>query len=317
MNENLNYALVFPGQGSQTVGMCKEFYNNFGCAKNIFEEADDALNFNLTRLMFEGPEEELTLTENAQPAILTASIAVLKVLTDEMKIKLNPVCVAGHSLGEYTALVASKVLKFSDGVKLVNKRGKFMQEAVEPGVGSMAAILGLSSEEVISVCESVAKNHECQPANFNAPGQVVISGLNDFVDMAVNEAKGRGAKRAIKLNVSAPFHSRLMISAANKLNEEFKKIDWDYPEWQIISNVDARPVEEPKEIQANLFEQTFSPVLWQNSVEYMADKLKINAFFEIGSGEVLSGLIKRTIKGINIKSTGTPQKLEELAECLR
>ena len=312
----MKYALVFPGQGSQSVGMGKEIYESFPSAKSVFEEADDALSFHLTRLIFEGPESDLTLTKNSQPAIMTMSIAALRVLTDEMNADLNPVCVAGHSLGEYTALVASGVLSFWDAVRLVRSRGEFMQEAVPEGKGSMAAVLGLDSEGVKKFCEGIAPNGEIQPANFNSPGQVVISGLTEYIDKAIEHAKEFGAKRAVKLNVSAPFHSQYMKPAAEKLKLEFAKISWNDSKYGIIANVSAKSVHESHEIQDSLYRQTFSPVLWENSVKYMTDELGLNRFYELGAGEVLSGLIKRCKKGLTIMAGGTPKALEAIRESL-
>ena len=311
-----NYALVFPGQGSQSVGMGKEIYESFSSAKSVFEEADDALSFHLTRLIFEGPENELTLTKNSQPAIMTMSIAALRVLTNEMNADLNPVCAAGHSLGEYTALVASEVLSFRDAVRLVRLRGEFMQEAVPEGKGSMAAVLGLDSEGVKKFCEAIAPNGEISPANFNSPGQVVISGLTEYIDKAIEHSKDFGARKVVKLNVSAPFHSQYMQPAAEKLKLEFAKISWKEAKYDIIANVSARPVKAVKEILGSLYRQTFSPVLWEGSVAYMNDELNVNQYYELGAGEVLSGLIKRCRKGTPVMSGGTPKALEAIRESL-
>ena len=308
----MSYSFVFPGQGSQSVGMGREIYNAFPCAKEVFDEADDSLSFHLTRLMFEGPESELTLTKNAQPAIMTVSIASLRVLTEAMGAKISPVCMAGHSVGEYTALCASGVIEFSDAVRLVRDRGVFMQEAVPEGVGSMAALIGASHEDAVKLCESVSQNGEVSPANFNCPGQVVISGLTEFVDSAISNAKSFGIKRAVKLSVSAPFHSKYMKPAADKLKDEFAKISWNEAEFPVIANVSAKPVKSPKEIQASLYAQTFSPVLWEDSVAFMADELSVDSFFELGAGEVLAGLIKKCRKGMNLFSASTPEKLEAL-----
>ena len=310
----MSYALVFPGQGSQSVGMGREIYEAFPCAKDVFDEADDALSSHLSRLIFEGPEGELTLTKNAQPAIMTVSIAALKVLSEAMGAEINPVCMAGHSLGEYTALCASGVISFRDAVSLVHKRGEFMQEAVPEGMGGMAALIGASHEDAEKLCENVAPNGEISPANFNCPGQVVISGMSEYIDNAISNAKTFGIKRAVKLSVSAPFHSRYMKPAAEKLRAEFAKISWNEAKCDIIANVSAKPVKSPAEIQDSLYAQTFSPVLWENSVAYMADTLGINAYYELGPGEVLSGLIKKCRKGFSpdLFSAGTPEKLEAL-----
>ncbi len=311
------YALCFPGQGSQSVGMGRELFEAFDVAKSVFEEADDALSSHLTRLMFEGDESELTLTKNAQPAIMTVSVAALRVLSDSMGVNLNPECCAGHSLGEYTALVAANALSFSEAVRLVHKRGEFMQEAVPEGKGSMAATLGMKPEAAKNLCESVAPDGEVRPANYNSPGQIVISGLTEYVDKAIAQAKNFGAKRAVKLNVSAPFHSKFMKPAADKLKLEFENCkSWNDAKWQIIANVSAKPVRKADEIRESLYNQTFNPVLWEDSVGFMCGDLGVNDYFELGSGEVLAGLIKRCRKGVNIISAGNPEKLEEIAKCL-
>ena len=312
----MNYSLCFPGQGAQSIGMGKEIYDAFKSAREVFEEADDALSFHLTKLIFEGDESELTLTKNSQPAIMTVSIAALRALTNELGTNVNPVCCAGHSLGEYTALAASGVLEFRDAVRLVRQRGIFMQEAVPEGKGAMAALMGLDEDGVKNLCDSVAPDLEIQPANFNSPGQIVISGMSEYIDKAIDSAKTFGAKRAVKLNVSAPFHSKFMKPAADKLKAEFEKISWNEAKYAIIANVNARSVKNPDEIRSSLYAQTFSPVLWQQSVNYMIDELKIDTFIELGPGEVLTGLIKRIRKGMNLYTSSKPDKLEAIAECL-
>ncbi|MDR1379367.1 MAG: ACP S-malonyltransferase [Synergistaceae bacterium] len=318
MNEEvaqLSYALCFPGQGAQEVGMGKALYESFPSAKEIFDEADDALSFHLARVIFEGPEEELRRTAVTQPAIMTVSVASTRVLEREMGVKLAPFCGAGHSLGEYTALVAAKVLSFRDAVELVHRRGQWMQEAAPEGMGAMAAILGLKAEEVVEVCSSVAPHMECQTANFNAPGQIVISGQAEFVEKAIAAAKAKGAKRAVPLNVSAPFHSRLMIPAAEKLRVQFGQYPWKDPEWPIVCNVDASPLSSADAIRKALFEQSYSPVRWADSIVRMADD-GVDVFLELGPGDVLSGLIKRCRKGLTVMAAGTPEKLEQMAKTL-
>lgn len=296
--------------------MGRELFDAFPAAKAVFEEADDALSTHLARLIFEGPDEELTLTANAQPAIMTVSVAALRALQDDMSVDLAPEFTAGHSLGEYTALVAAGTLSFWDAVKLVNKRGQWMQEAAPEGVGAMAAILGLDAAAIRAVCAEAAPGGECQAANFNSPGQVVISGVAEFVDKASELAKAKGARKAVRLNVSAPFHSRLMTPAAEKLKAEFERCSWSDPKWPIVANVSAKPVTTADAVRASLYEQTFSPVLWEDSVAYMADA-GVDTFLELGPGEVLCGLIKRCRKGLKQMAAGTPDALEAMAKLLR
>ena len=311
----MKYALCFPGQGAQEVGMGKALYEAFGSAKEVFDEADDALSMKLTRIIFEGPDEELKRTAVTQPAIMTASIAVMRVLEKEMGVTLKPSCGAGHSLGEYTALVAAKVLQFRDAIDLVHKRGAWMQEAVPEGMGAMAALIGLEADEVVSVCASVAPNKECQAANFNSPGQVVISGLAEFVEKAVAAAKEKGAKKAILLNVSAPFHSRLMMPVAEKLKERFDSCKWREAEWPVVCNFTALPESSVDGLRKALFMQTYSPVRWADSAVKMADD-GVDTFLELGPGEVLSGLIKRCRKGLTTMAACTPDKLELMAKAI-
>lgn len=311
----MNYALCFPGQGAQETGMGKALYETFASAREVFDEADDVLSFKITKIIFEGPDEELKRTAITQPAVMTTSIAAFRALEKEMGVTLSPACGAGHSLGEYTALVASGVLTFRDAVDLVHKRGAWMQEAAPEGVGAMAALLGLDANEVIEVCASVAPHMECQAANFNSPRQVVISGAAEFVEKAIAAAKEKGAKKAVMLNVSAPFHSRLMMPAAEKLKERFQACTWNDPKWPIVCNVSASPLVSPDAIRQALFEQTYSPVRWADSVIRMADD-GVGLFLELGPGEVLSGLNKRCRKGVEVMAAGTPEKLEQMAKAL-
>lgn len=288
----MKLSLVFPGQGAQEVGMGKDFFGRYYSARDVFERSDAALGFNLSRLIFDGPDEDLKKTEFAQPAILAMSMAVFRSLENEEGIALDPAFVAGHSLGEYTALVASGVLTLEDGVRLVNLRGKLMQEAVPLGKGSMAAVIGLEREKVISICDEASDLGVCQAANFNAPGQVVISGETIAVDKAVSLCKYAGAKRAMPLKVSAPFHCSLMRGVADRLREAFCGCAWNHPKWPLVANVSANIERDVESIHDALFLQTFMPVLWSDSIEYMISK-GVGRFLEIGPGAVLSGLIKR------------------------
>ncbi|AER66835.1 (Acyl-carrier-protein) S-malonyltransferase [Thermovirga lienii DSM 17291] len=307
------YSLIFPGQGSQEVGMGREFLDNFAVAREIFEIADDALGYKLSEIILEGPEEELKKTENAQPAIMTVSIAIFETMRRELGFEFEPKCVAGHSLGEYTALVAAGTLSLEDGVKLVHVRGKLMQDAVPLGRGAMAAILGLDKEVISNICEEASSFGVCEPANYNAPGQIVISGEKEAVDKAVEIAKEKGARRAVPLKVSAPFHCSLMKPVAEKLKKEFEKYEWSTPRWPLIANVSGEIEHDVEEIQNSLYHQTYMPVLWSVSVEKMAE-MGITAFVEIGAGAVLSGLVKRTLKGAKTIAVSSPKEVETLKE---
>jgi len=309
------YALVFPGQGAQETGMGAKLFESFSSARDVFNEIDDVLNFALSRIIFEGPEEELRLTAFAQPAILAVSMASLRVLQNEMlgKSFQMPVVSAGHSLGEYTALVAADCLSLRDGALLVHLRGKWMQEAVPEGRGSMYALMGIEAERINKICAEVAPNAECQAANYNSPGQIVISGEAPYVEKAVDLAKQSGAKKAVKLNVSAPFHSQLMRPVADKLSSQFEKCKWSAPKFPIVSNAWAKPVSKVEDIHKMLYEQTYSPVLWQDSILEMVNN-GIEDYIELGPGSVLSGLIKRCQKGLNCVSAGTPESLYSVAE---
>jgi [acyl-carrier-protein] S-malonyltransferase len=295
--------------------MGRALYDSFPAAKDVFDEADDALSMKLTEIIFRGPEEDLKRTAVTQPAIMTVSIAALRSLELGLGVKLAPAFGAGHSLGEYTALVASGVLSFRDAVALVHKRGAWMQEAAPEGVGAMAAIIGLEADDVVAVCASVAPHMECQAANFNAPSQVVISGRVEFVEKAIAAAREKGAKKVVMLNVSAPFHSRLMMPAAEKLRAQFATYRWQDPQWPIVCNVNASPLTSAETIRKALFEQTYSPVRWADSVVRMADE-GVDAFLELGPGEVLSGLNKRCRKGLRLMAAGTPETLERMAAVL-
>ncbi|WP_210469435.1 ACP S-malonyltransferase [Sporosarcina sp. 6E9] len=301
-------AFVFPGQGSQSVGMGQELAEKSG---HYFERANEVLGFSLSNLILEGPGEELTVTYNAQPALLTVGSMIASRLVEE---GITPDYTAGHSLGEYTALVASGVLSFEDGVSAVHKRGLYMNEAVPAGVGSMAAILGLDGEAVTKVTDSITANGDAvQPANLNCPGQIVISGTKAGVEKACVELKEAGARRAIPLDVSGPFHSSLMKPAAQKLNDTLGEIvmrDADIP---LIANVNASIVEKSEEIKGLLVEQLYSPVLWEDSVRTMLDN-GVTHFIECGPGKVLSGLIKKIDRSATVLPVYDEESLEAVIE---
>jgi [acyl-carrier-protein] S-malonyltransferase len=312
----VNYALVFPGQGAQEVGMGRELFEKYAAAREVFEKTDEALGFSLSRVIFEGPEDELTRTENAQPAILAVSIATKNVVEHELGCPLNPVLVAGHSLGEYTALVAAGTLSLEDGIRLVHLRGKWMQEAVPVGAGSMAAILGLEPDLVRQSCEEASEGEICSPANFNAPGQVVISGHANAVARAVEAARRLGAKKAIPLKVSAPFHCGLMEPVAERLYEAFKGCSWKRPSCPLVNNVYATLISDPEEIRQALRKQTFSPVRWYESVLEM-EKKGVREYLEIGPGNVLSGLVRKGSRQAITYDTSSTGNLEKMLTALR
>jgi len=298
-------AFVFPGQGSQYVGMGKEFYDNFNIAKEIFEEADDALHFSISDLCFKGPEETLKLTENTQPAILTASIAALRVFQNEKGLK--PHLMGGHSLGEYSALVASEAILFADAVQTVRLRGKFMQEAVPVGEGAMAAILGMEREEVEKLCEEASLEEVLSPANFNCPGQIVIAGHTKAVQRAIEGAKQRG-KKALLLQVSAPFHSPLMKPAGLRLEKVLEGISVRDLKIPVVTNVEAEINTSKDRVKGLLVNQVSSPVRWEESIKKMVGE-GIEQIVEIGPGKVLSGLMKRIHPNIE---TGNIENLQTL-----
>jgi [acyl-carrier-protein] S-malonyltransferase len=287
------YAFIFPGQGSQHAGMGRELSENFKTAAQSFEEADDALGFAISRLCYEGPEDQLKLTANTQPAILAASVAALRVLREESPV--TPAFLAGHSLGEYSALVASGALSFGDALRVVRARGSFMQDAVPVGVGAMAAILGVEPELLLEICAEAAQGETVSPANYNSPGQIVIAGHTGAVNRAIEIAKARGFRKAMLLPVSAPFHCALMQKAAERLSGALEPVQVNALATPVVSNVEARPNSDAARVKPLLVEQVCSPVLWDASVQSMVAQGVTN-FVEIGPGKVLAGLVKRIEK---------------------
>jgi [acyl-carrier-protein] S-malonyltransferase len=306
-------AFVFPGQGSQTVGMGRELTAAFATARHLFQEVDDALNQKLSQLMFEGPESELTLTENAQPALLAVSLAVVHVLQRDGGIDLaqKAELLAGHSLGEYSAICAAGSLAVADAARLVKTRGRAMQEAVPVNEGAMAALLGLDLEAVREVAEAAAQGEICVPANDNAPGQIVVSGHRAAVERAIELAKEKGARRCLLLPVSAPFHSALMAPAADVMAEALAEITLLPPRLPIVANVIAETVNTPESLRHLLVEQVTAPVRWRESVLYMRDQ-GIDTMVELGAGKVLTGLARRIDRDIAATAAGTPDEVEAL-----
>jgi [acyl-carrier-protein] S-malonyltransferase len=303
-------AFVFPGQGSQYVGMGKELYDQFNIVRDTFNEASEVLGFDLSNLCFEGEQSELSLTTNAQPALLTTSIACLRVLQNETSLK--PDYVAGHSLGEYTALVANGTIKLADAVHTVRKRGEFMQDAVPVGIGSMAAVLGLEKEKVFEICNQVSQNGMiASPANLNAPGQTVISGNKEAVENASEIAKSEGAKRVVPLDVSAPFHCELMKPAAERLSEVLDKIETSEMKAGLVANFTASVTNDSSQIKELLIKQVTSPVRWFESVETLHNQGCIQ-FIEIGPKNVLAGLIKRTLTDVSVSNFEKIAQLESI-----
>ena len=285
----MSAAYIFPGQGSQYPGMGKNLVENFGVAKRIFEEADDALHFSISRLCFEGSVEELQLTENTQPAILATSVALLRTIESEGFPK--PDYVAGHSLGEYSALVAASCLSLGDALRTVRSRGRYMQEAVPPGVGAMAAVMGAELKVIEDACEQARQNQVCAPANINSPNQVVIAGNAEAVERAMELLKGV-AKRVMRLNVSAPFHCSLMKPAQDKLSFELEQVAFSEPKMPVVTNVDAGITKAPAELRDALLRQVCSSVRWSESMELLLNN-GVTTFVEVGPGKVLSGLMRQ------------------------
>jgi [acyl-carrier-protein] S-malonyltransferase len=304
-------AFVFPGQGSQKVGMVKAWADACPQARATFEEADEALGFPLSRLCWEGPEEELNLTANTQPALVAASIAVLRALA-ALAPELKPVAVAGHSLGEYSALVAAGALDFADALRLVRRRGELMQEAVPVGKGAMAAIIGLDPEAIAGIAADAAQGEVCAVANLNGPAQTVIAGDKGAVDRAVALAKERGARKATLLAVSAPFHSPLMRPAREGMAPLLAATTFKDPQVPVVTNADAAPVTTGGAAREALVRQIDSPVRWVESVLRMEDELGVQTFVEVGPGNVLSGMNRRIVRSARATGISDPGHLRQL-----
>jgi [acyl-carrier-protein] S-malonyltransferase len=306
------FALLFPGQGSQHAGMGSGLVSLDEC-RAVFDAADAALEQPLSKLCFEGPEEDLALTENTQPAILTVCVAALRALEKALEPQgLQPVAAAGHSLGEYAAHVAAGTFAFDDAVRAVRARGRFMQEAVPVGVGAMAAIIGLKADEVSAICVAAAEDEVVAAANFNGPDQTVIAGHSDAVDRAIVGAEEAGAKRALRLTVSAPFHCSLMAPAAERLTPVLESMGFTAPRFPVYANVDAAPLADADAARSALLRQVDSPVLWNPLVERMiADG--IETFVEVGPGRVLSGLLRRMRRGVRVLSVSDAEGAERVA----
>ncbi|MCK9397889.1 MAG: ACP S-malonyltransferase [Methylobacter sp.] len=312
-SQTYNLAFVFPGQGSQSVGMLTELAASYPEVKHTFERASDALGKDLWSIVSKGPEEELNQTHNTQPAMLAAGVAIWEVWCRHSNVR--PAWMAGHSLGEYTALVCSEAMSLEDGIKLVAVRGRLMQEAVPPGVGAMAAILGLEDHQVVKVCADAAEHEIVSAVNFNSPGQVVIAGNVAAVERAMRAAKAAGAKRAVLLPVSVPSHCALMEPAARKLDEQLQGTVIDTPKMTLIHNVDVASHSAPEVIRNALKEQLYKPVRWADGIKFMHDQ-GVTCFVECGPGKVLIGLNKRIAKDAEHLSIYDPETLNTVLEQL-
>jgi [acyl-carrier-protein] S-malonyltransferase len=310
----MQFAFLFPGQGAQRVGMGAELAQNFSAARDTFNEADDALGFGLSKLCFEGPEEDLRLTANTQPAMVTAAIASLRVLNTEHDIA--PVVAAGHSLGEYSALVAAGALKFGDAVRAVRERGRLMQEACPPGQGAMAALIGLESDAVAEICAMVSDRGQIAvPANLNAPGQIVIAGHAAPVRRAIEIAKERGATMSVELKVSAPFHCPLMKPAQEGMTPILRRLAISPLKFPVIANVTAAPNSDPAKVADLLIEQITAPLRWAESMEQLG-KLGVTDAIEFGCGKVLMGLMRRINKNIRVRPLEDVASLKAVGEAV-
>ncbi|MGP0089184.1 MAG: ACP S-malonyltransferase [Xanthobacteraceae bacterium] len=306
----MSAAFIFPGQGSQSVGMGKALAAAFASARLVFEEVDTALGERLSRIIFEGPADALTLTENTQPALMAVSLAALRVLETEAGVDLarDAKFVAGHSLGEYSALAAARALSISDTARLLRVRGLAMQKAVPVGTGAMAALIGVELEQAAAIAAQAGESQVCQAANDNGGGQVVVSGDKQAVERAIEVAKNQGVRRAMLLPVSAPFHCALMQPAAEAMQEALARVTIKPPIVPLVANVLARPISDPREIVRCLVGQVTATVRWRESVAFMA-QAGVTRFYELGAGKVLSGLVKRIAEGVGGVAVGTPEDI--------
>ena len=304
-------AILFPGQGSQVVGMGSEFYNNFSSVKEIFNSADEKLKFKLSKVILEGPEDQLKLTQNTQPAILTVSYAIFKILKEEFNYNFeNTKYFAGHSLGEYSALLCAGSLSFEDALYLLFERGKSMQEAVPVGKGGMLAVLGSENEEIEDCIKKIKSKGVCEIANDNAPGQIIVSGNIELIQELQNILK-ENKKKSIMLPVSAPFHCSLMNAAATNMKSKIENVNFTKPNYEIIANVTSTPTNDPVEIKKLLVEQIYSKVRWRESILYMANQ-NITEYLEIGPGKVLTGLVKRILPSTNSSSINSIEDIKNI-----
>ena len=304
-------AILFPGQGSQVVGMGSEFYNNFSSVKEIFNSADEKLKFKLSKVILEGPEDQLKLTQNTQPAILTVSYAIFKILKEEFNYNFeNTKYFAGHSLGEYSALLCAGSLSFEDALYLLFERGKSMQEAVPVGKGGMLAVLGSENEEIEDCIKKIKSKGVCEIANDNAPGQIIVSGNIELIQELQNILK-ENKKKSIMLPVSAPFHCSLMNAAATNMKSKIENVNFTKPTYEIITNVSASPTNDPVKIKKLLVEQIYSKVRWRESILYMANQ-NITEYLEIGPGKVLTGLVKRILPSTNSSSINSIEDIKNI-----
>lgn len=304
-------AILFPGQGSQVVGMGSEFYNNFSSVKEIFNSADEKLKFKLSKVILEGPEDQLKLTQNTQPAILTVSYAIFKILKEEFNYNFeNTKYFAGHSLGEYSALLCAGSLSFEDALYLLFERGKSMQEAVPVGKGGMLAVLGSENEEIEDCIKKIKSKGVCEIANDNAPGQIIVSGNIELIQELQNILK-ENKKKSIMLPVSAPFHCSLMNAAATNMKSKIENVNFTKPNYEIITNVSASPTNDPADIKKLLVEQIYSKVRWRESILYMTNQ-NITEYLEIGPGKVLTGLVKRILPSANSSSINSIEDIKNI-----